>query len=71
MSSRFILKMHFNHFKPEIHANKGKAVPAYAKKAYGAAGIAPPILNLGIRWSYTASFTPWLLYLWGKLAATH
>lgn len=45
----FILKMYFSPLKPEIHVNKGKDVPVYAKKAYGAGGIVPLILNLRIR----------------------
>jgi hypothetical protein len=33
---------------------------------YGSEGIAPYILNLGIRWRLVVSFIPWLLYPWGK-----
>jgi len=32
-------------------------------KAYlGSASIAPRILNIGIRWKWVVSFTPWPLY---------
>jgi len=40
--------------------NKSKADPRQAKKTYsGNSGIAPIILNLGNRWSWVISFTPW------------
>jgi len=63
--------MYFRPLKPEIHVNKGTDVPVHATKAYGAEGIAPPIVNLGIRWSWAASFKSWLLYLSRKLPGAH
>jgi len=41
------------------------------KKAHGAGGIAPSILNLSIRWSWAASFKSWSLYFCGKLPWAH
>jgi hypothetical protein len=36
------------------------------KGVLGSGGIAPHILDLGTRWRWVFSFTPWLLYSQGK-----
>jgi len=36
------------------------------KMYWGSGGIAACILDLGTRWSWVVSFTPWLLYSQGK-----
>jgi hypothetical protein len=41
---------------------KGKALPVHATKTCrGSRGIAPLILNLGDRWRWVGSITPWIL----------
>jgi hypothetical protein len=36
----------------------GKVVPAHANKAYRGSRIIAPLLNLGARWKWVATFTP-------------
>jgi hypothetical protein len=36
------------------------------KACWGIEGITPRIIDLGIRWKRSVSFTPWPLYLLGK-----
>jgi len=36
------------------------------EEVLGCGGIAPRILNLGTRWEWVVSFTPWSLYPRGK-----
>jgi hypothetical protein len=40
-------------------------VPLY-EEVRRSGGIAPCIINLGIRWRWVVSFTPWLFYSWWK-----
>jgi len=38
------------------------------KACWGIEGITPRIIDLGIRWKRSVSFTPWPLYLLGNIA---
>jgi len=60
-----IIKIDINWNKVKVVAVR--AVEAYTRSRYTAAFIR----ELGIRWRWVGSLTPWLFYVWGKSLCTH